>query len=405
MNRFAESYVKLVLAVGQHDADYVDAYYGPPEWKAEAEAAKLSLASISSQVSLLADELGPLDTSIAEESIRLRHQSLLKQLDSLHVRVAMLMGKKYSFDEEAVALYDATPPHYSESHFAQIVRQVDLLMPGEGTLITRYEAFKKRFIIPIDKLESVFSAAIAECRSRTKKHIPLPAEESFTVEYVKNKSWSGYNWYKGNSFSIIQVNTDLPIHIDRAVDLAAHEGYPGHHVYNSILEETMVRARKWVEYSVYPLFSPQSLIAEGTANFGIEVAFSSKERLAFEREVLFPLVALDPNEVDAYYSVFDLVAKLSYAGNEAAREYLDGHISKAQAAEWLVNYALMPKDRAEQRVRFFDQYRSYVINYNLGQDLVRRYIESRGGTPDNPANRWKEFFALLSSPRIPSSLQ
>jgi hypothetical protein len=25
--------------------------------------------------------------------------------------------------------------------------------------------------------------------------------------------------------------------------------------------------------------------------------------------------------------------------------------------------------RAEQRVRFFDQYRSYVINYNLGKDL------------------------------------
>ena len=32
MNTLAEQYVRLVLAVGQHDADYVDAYYGPPEW-------------------------------------------------------------------------------------------------------------------------------------------------------------------------------------------------------------------------------------------------------------------------------------------------------------------------------------------------------------------------------------
>ena len=31
----------------------------------------------------------------------------------------------------------------------------------------------------------------------------------------------------------------------------------------------------------------------------------------------------------------------------------------------------MPKERAAQRVRFFDQYRSYVINYNYGKDLVR----------------------------------
>jgi len=405
MNQIAESYVRLVLAVGQHDADYVDAYYGPPEWKAEAQASKPSLASISSQAAHLAEELTHLDTSQAEETIPLRHQSLLRQLQSLHARVQMLSGRKYSFDEEALALYDAAPPHYPESHFTKLVHEVDLLLPGKDPLIKRYETYKKRFIIPIEKLDTVFSAVIAECRSRTKKHIPLPAGESFAVEYVKNKSWSGYNWYKGNCYSVIQINTDLPISIDRAVDLAAHEGYPGHHVYNSILEDTMVRTRKWMEYSVYPLFSPQSLIAEGTANFGIEVAFSPKERIAFERDVLFPLAELDPNEVDAYYTVFDLVAKLSYAGNEAARQYLNGQISRTQAAEWLVSYALMPKERAEQRVRFFDQYRSYVINYNLGQDLVRRYIELRGGTPDNPVNRWKEFLSLLSSPRVPSSLQ
>jgi hypothetical protein len=49
-------------------------------------------------------------------------------------------------------------------------------------------------------------------------------------------------------------------------------------------------------------------------------------------------------------------------------------------------------------VRFIDQYRSYVINYNLGKDMVAAFIESRG--PD----RWAEFGRLLSSPRLPSSL-
>ncbi len=33
MGPLAERYVRLVLAVGQHDPDFVDAYYGPPEWK------------------------------------------------------------------------------------------------------------------------------------------------------------------------------------------------------------------------------------------------------------------------------------------------------------------------------------------------------------------------------------
>src|SRR5262245_66669580 len=46
MNALAERYVKLVLALGQHDADYVDAYYGPQEWRTEAATAKRTLADI-----------------------------------------------------------------------------------------------------------------------------------------------------------------------------------------------------------------------------------------------------------------------------------------------------------------------------------------------------------------------
>ena len=42
-----------------------------------------------------------------------------------------------------------------------------------------------------------------------------------------------------------------------------------------------VRDRGWVEISMYPLFSPQSLIAEGSANFGIDMALPPAERVAF----------------------------------------------------------------------------------------------------------------------------
>ena len=37
MNAVAEQYAHLVLALGQHDSDYVDAFYGPAEWKAQRE--------------------------------------------------------------------------------------------------------------------------------------------------------------------------------------------------------------------------------------------------------------------------------------------------------------------------------------------------------------------------------
>jgi len=404
MDKVAEEYVKLVLALGQHDADYVDAYYGPPAWKTAAETTKVWLDVIAGRSHDLIAELGR-ERQPSEEMQRLRVQYLQRQLSALAARVRILKGERLSFDEESRALYDAVAPTHPESHFQEILDRLAKRFPGNGPLVGRYEAFRREFVIPHDKLDPVFQRAIQACRARTLEHVTLPASERFRVQYVTKKSWSGYNWYEGDYRSLIQVNTDLPIYIDRAIDLACHEGYPGHHVYNVLLEKNLVKDRGWIEYTVYPLFSPQSLIAEGTANFGIEVAFPGKDRVEFERTTLFSMAGLDPARAADYYEVQALVDQLAYAGNEAARRYLNKEIDAAQAIAWLERYALMPHDRAEQRVRFFDQYRSYVINYNLGKDMVRRYIESRGGTPDKPAKRWEEFERLLSSPRLPSGLK
>src|SRR5205085_4760328 len=216
----------------------------------------------------------------------------------------------------------------------EIGAQLDKKIPGPsrtgGTpLWERYENSRKPFVIPKEKLDGVFQLANKECRSRTLAHVALPPNESFTVEYVTNKPWGGYNWYRGNFHSVIQVNTDLPIYIDRAVDLAAHEGYPGHHVYNTLLEKNLVRDRGCIEFTVYPLFSPQSLIAEGTANFGRDVAFTKAERMKFEKEVLFAAAGIDQARADEYYEVQEMMKQLNYAGNEVARTLLNGEIDDA----------------------------------------------------------------------------
>jgi hypothetical protein len=404
MNDIAERYVRLVLAVGQHDKDFVDAYYGDPAW--QPTAAPVTLAELATRAEALRADLRKINGTAGDGELeQLRHTYLDKQLAAIEARLAMLLGNRLSFDDEAARLYDAAPPHLTEHDFQPSLDELNRLLPGAGQLSDRYAAFRSKYVIPAGKLDAVFRAAIDGCRAKTLAHVTLPPGETFTVEYVTGKSWSAYNWYKGHYTSVIQVNTDLPITIDRAVDLACHEGYPGHHVYNSLLEKNLVRDRGWVEFSVYPLFSPQSLIAEGTANFGIEVAFPGDERTAFERETLYPLAGLAPASADVYARVQRAVSKLSYAGNEAARRYLNGEIDRAAAAGYLQQYAMMPEDRAEQRTRFFDQYRSYVINYNLGQDLVRAYVEAHGGTIDHPDVRWRVFQELLSSPRLPSGLK
>ena len=404
VNGIAEKYVKLVLAMGQHDPDYVDAYYGPPEWKKKAAEEKKPLDAIREEAMDLFSALAELPLPL-EGIDRLRYECLLKQLSALETRVRIVKGERMKFDDESRALYDAVAPTQPESHFQEILKQLESKIPGEGPIHERYEKWRKSFVIPKDKLDAVFQLAIKECRTRTLAHVKLPAEESFKVEYVTGKPWGGYNWYQGKYRSVIQVNTDLPSYVDRAVDLAAHEGYPGHHVYNALLEKNLVRDRGWVEFSIYALFSPQSLIAEGTANFGRDVVFSKAERLKFEHDVIFPAAGLDPKRVQEYYDVQEMTTQLAYAGNEAARRYLNGEIDAKAAATWLEKYGLMSPERAKQRVSFIDKYRSYVINYNLGEDMVRSYIEKRGGTADKPDKRWQEFEQLLSSPQLPWRLK
>ncbi len=400
MDDIARDYVSLVLALGEHDDGYVDAYYGPEEWRNEVREDLPSLAQIATRASELRSELARVSTTDPMEQMRADYLST--QLLALSTRVRMLEGESLSFDEESKLLYGAVAPHHSAAHFEEILNRLDEELPGDGPLVDRIEAFRKDFIIPRDKLDTVFQRAIQGCRSRTEQWIDLPAGETFRIEYVNDKPWSGYNWYQGGFDSLIQVNTDLPIYIDRAIDLACHEGYPGHHVYNTMLEKNLVRDRGWAEFSVYPLYSPQSLIAEGSANYGIEMAFPGDQRVSFERQELFPIAGIDPARADRYYAIQELVGELSYAGNEAARRYLDGEISRAEAIDWLEKYALMGEDRATQRTKFMDAYRSYVINYNLGQDLVRGYVEREGG--DDPAARWRVFERILSTPVLPADI-
>jgi hypothetical protein len=397
LNGLAERYVKLVLALGQHDADYVDAYYGPPAWNDEAARRKLPLADIQREAAAVVDELSKWLRLPGDELVALRRRYLSVQAKSLIHRAEMLGGQRFTFDEESRALYDAVAPPRSEHDFRKPLETMDRLIPGTGPLAERYAEWQKRFEIPPDRLDMVFRAALDEARTRTKRHIRLPVNEAFDVEYVNGQVWSAYNWYKGGAHSLIQVNTDRPVEINSAIRLACHEGYPGHHVYNALLEDRLVRGRGWIEYSVYALYSPQSLIAEGSADYGVGLVFPPAERIAFLENVMFPRAGLKAAEARRYYEVQRAAESLDHAVNTAARRYLDGQITREQCQKFLEEYALKPPGAAAQQVRFIEKNRSYVINYNLGEDLIRAYLEKRG-------SGWSEFERLLSSPRLPSDL-
>lgn len=408
MDKIAKSYVKLVLNIGQYDDGYVDAYYGPESLKpkaiSEKEKNNFPFKKFHDEAERLLGALKKIPEGGLSEIENLRLRFLRAQTSAVKARIEILNGKKMSFDEESKALYQAVAPVHSKEYFESQLKSIDCLLPGKGSISERYENFRKGLIIPKDKLDAVFTAAIKECRRRTLEHVKLPKQENFKVEYVTDKPWGAYNWYKGNAFSLIQVNTELPIYIDQPLGLASHEGYPGHHVYNALLEEDLSKGRGWVEFTVYPLYSPQSLIAEGSANFGIDMIFPGNERPGFEKKVLYPLAGLDTSKAGTYYRLRELINNLVYSMTEAARNYLDGKFTKEETIDWLMKYNLQSKERAERSLRFIEHYRSYVINYTLGQDIIRNYVLKHGGTADNPEKRWEIFTKILSTPQTPQGL-
>jgi hypothetical protein len=173
MNSVAERYAHLVLALGQHDPDYVDAFYGPAQWKTQAEKEKKSLDVIGAEAAELSATLAkiPDAATSGDEMVKLRREYLQKQISALAARVRMLKVEKLKFDDESRALYDAVAPTYEDSHFDQLIGQLEPKIPGTGPLWERYENWRKPFVIPKEKLDTVFQLAIKECRARTLAHV------------------------------------------------------------------------------------------------------------------------------------------------------------------------------------------------------------------------------------------
>ncbi|MBA3048913.1 hypothetical protein, partial [Brevundimonas sp.] len=396
LDAIARDYVALILEIGEREPGYVDAYYGPAEWQEAAKADPRTVPQLIQGAAGLTERLNAVSTRGADPAVAQRRAYLLAHVSAASARLRMLSGEKMGFADEAEALFGIRPELPPLSTYDPILAEIDALLPGEGSLTDRVTAFKSHYVIPRDRLQPVMDAAIAECRARTVRHIALPANERFTLSFVGDKPWSGYNYYLGDAASRIEINADFPIYTERAIDLGCHEGYPGHHVYNALLEKTFVRDRGWVEMSVYPLFSPMSFVAEGSANYGIDLAFPGDEGTRFEREVLFPLAGLDPATAEKKAQLGALQRRLARAEYTIADDWLAGRVDRAETIRRLMKYTLADEAKATQRLRFIDAYRSYIINYGLGRDTVQAWVERQG--PDH----WAGMETLLSSQILPA---
>ena len=402
-NPLAERYVRLALALGEHDADYVDAYTGPDEWREQAGEQAQSLEDIAAAATSLAAQVRAIEVSSEDYLILLRQDYLGSHLESLATVASMRNGETLSFDEESRRVYGFVAPTYPIEHYEAALAEIAEILPGDGPLHERVYEFGLQFRIPKESIEAVVLAGIDECRSRTLQHMTLPEGEAFVFELVEGNPWGAYNWYQGNFQGLIQVEASRPTTIFSATRLGCHEGYPGHHTFSSLLDQKYLQQRGWIEFSVFPLFSPQGVIFEGSGNVAERVAFPGASKNAFMRDVILPIAGIEDVDLETRDRYLAAAEQMSYAGIEAARKYLDGDWDRAQTEDWLVNIAMTSPDNIDAWFGFTERYRAYRINYVLGEDLVDAYVRRQNPAGDEGGD-WEGLAKLLSYPPTPMLL-
>jgi hypothetical protein len=406
LDDFARQYVRLAVALGERDPDALDYYAGPEEQVSDIRRNPPKLPGIQQSATDLAGRLAALPGLQGDD--RERRQFLLGQLRAIAARADFLSRLKVSqvrpsFDREVETFFGVRLAPLANGQLDAVRRELAKLLGGTGRLVDRYASFEKRFLIPKERVPQVMARSLQLCREQTLAHVQLPPGESVSVEYVRDKPWSAYSYYKGHYHSVIDINADFGLTVDRALQLACHEGYPGHHAFNSLTEQNLALAKRQAEWLVQPTFSPQSFLSEASATVAGELAFPEAERIHIEEDVLFPLAGLKSADVRNYLKIERMVDALHPAELAIAREYLDDRLDFARAATALEDEALM--GHTEAALRYLNEYRSYVVTYTEGRDRVSRWIDARAARSEDPRDRWRPFAELMTAPGLFSQPQ
>jgi len=384
----ARKYVRLAVALGERDHDSIDYYIGPPGWIEGIHEHPQTFGQIRASALELARRLQATAVVTSSDDAR-RREYLLAQLKALVGRVDVLAGKRIAFDTESAALFGVKiESNLDRPRIAAIRAELQRLLGRDGDLGERYVRFSRGFVIPREKLAAVMSAALDGCRRQTLAHVPLPPGESVSVTYVEGAPWSGFSTYLGHYHSVLKVNLSFALGPEEVLNLACHEGYPGHHVFNSLRDW---QGHAWPEVAVQPSFSPQSLLSEGAASDALDLAFPPAQRLEFERDVLFPAAGLDPAGAAQYVQVEHLIDQLRDTEAVVARDYLDQHLEFVRAQQALDEDAVMAD--AIPTLLYVNEFRSYVVTYTMGRKLVARCV-NRTSHEDS----WARYLALMQTP-------
>jgi hypothetical protein len=370
-------FVVLATSLGHLYPREIDAYWGPPELDMRRRGPAPSLPT-------LRRDMAQLRSKVARDAPSPRRDRLGGRLDHL-IALLDVMARPHalSFDQEARQVYGVTPPPRDPVPQEQALKKLDRLLPGAGDMASRLFAWRARFVIPEDRRKALFLRALAECRARTLPYWPLPPDERVEVVWGADVP-AAWQRYQGHNRSRLEINPAAVADPGTALDVACHEAYPGHHA--QFL--AMAAGGLSVEDTVVILRSPDQVLREGAANAGIDLAFPSAARLAFTRDVLFPLAGLNRQDAAAFVQVHRLVTDLAMSVAPILREYYDRRLASGDAVARLMLDAQVASP--ETLLEFTRDTGALVLGYTAEREVVENCLMKQVGK----GRRWEALRAM-----------
>jgi hypothetical protein len=231
LDPIGRDYARLAFGIERHVPGYIDAWLG-----SEAERAALAPPEPPAPATLVQEAdalLQDVQTADISES---RRGYLIRQIVAMATTARRLNGEALPYREEVSRLFDIEAAATPEGVFEAAIADLDGLLPGDGPVGERMAAWKAGYVVSPESAAALVDVILPELKERTEAIVALPADEAVEVRLVRDKPWSGYNWYLGDGRSRVELNTDLPIYAYRLTDLLAHETYPGHHTEHALKE-------------------------------------------------------------------------------------------------------------------------------------------------------------------------
>ena len=392
----SRAYLRLAFHIERFVPGFIDAYFGLPEWKAEAGAeVKVEPGDLRRDAEVLLDDIATLSDD-------LRREWLTRQVTAMHATLRRVQGEVISFDDELRLLYDIQPQWTDEREFDEALRVVGDVLPGPAgePLADRLDAWDNQFNVPTENLVPLFTVARDQAQKLARRLFALPEGEEIVLQIVANQPWSAYNWYLGNYRSRVDLNTDLPVRANSMVGLMTHEGYPGHHTEHALKEKLLYRAQGHAEACVQLINAPECVISEGIADSAREMILTDEELDDWLRDVFYPLAGLQVALRVARDRVLAQARRKlrALSGNAAFLLHREG-ADPETVVKYIQRFGARTDKQARQSYRFISNplFRSYIFTYHYGRDLLARYM-ARG-------DRLARFKTCLEQPLTPSFLE